>query len=112
MNIQEALDRLQSLKESIAEAENLVSLLSRRNHAAPQEVTVYVFNAMANDYCGHQDRVLIHADLLLEVVQKAITLHKAELAKLQPVIDMAEAAILGVFAQEEMHAPRTPDPEI
>lgn len=102
MNIKTALDLLKAIDESNKQAKAINSLLDQRNEASPGHVTVQVFNAKGDRYsCDHSNYCVIHPDLLREAVNKTAERYKAEAEKLQPVIDMAEAALRGVLATGE-----------
>lgn len=99
MNIKQALDRLKAISEAKEQASLLADLLSRRNKEAPKGVTVQIFNPQADKYSQDHGRYcVIDADLLQDAINKTAERYAAEAAKLQPVIDMAEAALKGVLA--------------
>lgn len=77
----------------------LNDLLSRRKKEDPKWVTVKIFNPQANKYSqDHSCYCVIDADLLQDAINKTAERSAAEAAKLQPVIDMAEAALKGILA--------------
>ena len=95
MNMKQALDRLNAIKEAKDQANTLSTLLSRHNGQASKGVTVQVYGARGNTsgrYC------VIDADLLQAAIEKTAERHAAEAAKLQPIIDMAELALKGIQA--------------
>ena len=95
MNMKQALDRLNAIKEAKDQANTLSTLLSRRNGQASKGVTVQVYGAQGDTsgrYC------VIDADLLQAAIEKTAERHAAEAAKLQPIIDMAELALKGIQA--------------
>lgn len=99
MNIKQALNRLKAISEAKEQASLLTDLLSRRNKEAPKGVTVKVFNPRADKYSEDQRcYCVIDADLLQTAIEQTAERHAAEAAKLQPVIDMAEAALKGILA--------------
>lgn len=99
MNIKQALDRLNAIEEAQEQASILSTLLSRRNSQAPKGVTVKVFNPHADKYNkDHSCYCVIDADLLQAAIEQTAERYAAEAAKLQPVIDMAEAALKGILA--------------
>lgn len=99
MNIQEALARLKAISEAQGQASLQADLLSRRSKEAPKGVTVETYNPQADKYDqGHGRYCVIDADLLQEAIVKTAERYTAEAAKLQPVIDMAEAALKGILA--------------
>lgn len=95
MNMKQALDRLNAIKEAKDQANILSTLLSRHNGQASKGVTVQVYGAQGDTsgrYC------VIDADLLQAAIEKTAERHAAEAAKLQPIIDMAELALKGIQA--------------
>lgn len=99
MNIKQALDRLNAIEEAQEQASILSTLLPRRNSRAPKGVTVKVFNPQDEKYTqDHSNYCVIDADLLQTAIEQTAERHAAEAAKLQPVIDMAEAALKGILA--------------
>lgn len=99
MNIQEALARLKAISEAQGQASLQADLLSRRSKEAPKGVTVQTYNPQAGKYDQDHGRYcVIDADLLQEAIVKTAERYTAEAAKLQPVIDMAEAALKGILA--------------
>lgn len=99
MNIQEALARLKAISEAQGQASLQAGLLSRRSKEAPKGVVVQTYNPQADKYDqGHGRYCVIDADLLQEAIVKTAERYTAEAAKLQPVIDMAEAALKGILA--------------
>ena len=96
MNIKQALYRLNAIKEAQEEASILSTLLSRRNSQAPKGVTVKVFTEKYSQ--DHGTYCVIDADQLQTAIEQTAERHAAEAAKLQPVIDMAEAALKGILA--------------
>jgi hypothetical protein len=99
MNMQQALERLKTIAEAQGQAALLTDLLARRPKEAPHGVTVQSFNPQADKYDqGHGRYCVIDADLLQDAIKKTADRHAAEAAKLQPVIDMAEAALKGILA--------------
>lgn len=99
MNIQQALGRLKEISEAKEQASMQADLLSRRTKEAPKGVTVQTFNPQADKYDqGHGRYCVIDADLLQAAIEKTAERYVTEAAKLQPVIDMAEAALKGILA--------------
>lgn len=99
MNIKEVLAHLKSIEESISQATLLAKLFANRPKEAKASVTIQVFNAEGNKF--HNDRgnyCVVDADLLSAAIKQTADRHAAEAAKLQPVIDMAEAALKGILS--------------
>ena len=99
MNIKQALDRLNAIEEAQGQASILSTLLSRRNSQAPKGVHVQVYGAEGDRPNSANGRYcVIDADLLQAAIEQTAERYAAEAAKLQPVIDMAEAALKGILA--------------
>lgn len=99
MNIQQALGRLKEISEAKEQASLHADLLSRRPKDTPKGVTVKTYNPDASKYDQDRGRFcVIDADLLQVAIEKTAERYAAEAAKLQPVIDMAEAALKGILA--------------
>ena len=99
MNMKQALDRLNAIKEAEDQANTLSTLLSRRNGQASKGVNVQVYGAQGDQYDSANGRYcVIDADLLQAAIEKTAERHAAEAAKLQPIIDMAELALKGIQA--------------
>lgn len=97
MNIQQAIDRLEAIADAKKKADNLNAVINRRDSKAPKGVTAQIYpGPQYSDHGGYY--CLIDADLLQEAINKTAERYAAEAAKLQPVIDMAEAAIKGILA--------------
>lgn len=101
MNVQQALKRLDHIQQSANEAKTILDLIDRRDRTSNRELAVQVYNAQGSKYdCDERSGryCVIDVDLLRDAVEKTAERRAAEAAKLQPVIDMAEAALKGVLA--------------
>lgn len=97
MNMKQTLAHLEAISDAKKKADLLSTLLSSRNGNASKGVVVDVYNAKGESYDNSGRQCLIDADLLKEAINKTAERYTAEAAKLQPVIDMAEAAIKGIL---------------
>ncbi len=94
MNIKQALDRLNAIEEAQGQASILSTLLCQ----APKGVHVQVYGAEGDRHSSANGRYcVIDADLLQTAIEQTEERYAAEAAKLQPVIDMAEAALKGIL---------------
>lgn len=97
MNIKQALERLEAIADAKKKADNLSTAINRRDSKAPKGVITQVYpGGQLGDHYGLY--CVIDADLLQDAINKTAERYAAEAAKLQPVIDMAEAALKGVLA--------------
>lgn len=98
MNMKKTIERLEAIADAKNHADLLSTLLSGRDASASKGVSVQVYNAKGEHYDTGGRYCLIDADLLQEAIHKTAERYVAEAAKLQPVIDMAEAALKGILA--------------
>ncbi|WP_288639242.1 hypothetical protein [uncultured Comamonas sp.] len=97
MNIKQALERLEAIADAKKKADNLNTVINRRDSKAPKGVIAQVYPG--GQYSDHSGLYcVIDADLLQDAINKTAERYVAEAAKLQPVIDMAEAALKGILA--------------
>lgn len=100
-NMKQALERLEEIKDNEKNSTVIKTMLERRSDKSKREVVVKIYNAQGDNlYDDHGKYCVIDHDLLHEAVRKTAERLAAEEAKLKPVIDMAEAALIGVFSDQ------------
>ena len=100
-NMKQALHRLDEIEKNAQDAIEITTLLERRGNTAQKEVVVRIYNAKGEKYLDDNGKYcVIDYDLLHEAVRKTKERLSEEKAKLKPVIDMAEAALRGVFSDQ------------
>ncbi len=90
MNIKEAVERIEMLNKNITEQENLISIVKRDN---PKDVWA-IFSASKHI----QKQMAINRSVLLHLIEANIQNNKVEIETLQPIVDMANAALKGVLS--------------
>lgn len=90
MNIKEAVERIEMLNKNITEQENLISIVKRDN---PKDVWA-IFSASKHN----QKQMAINRSVLLHLIEANIQNNKVEIETLQPIVDMANAALKGVLS--------------
>lgn len=98
MNMKQTLERLEAISEANKQADLLSTLLTGRDGKASKGVSVQVYNAKGEHYDTGGRYCLIDADLLQAAILETAERYTAEAAKLQSVVDMAEAALKGILA--------------
>lgn len=98
MNIRQATDRVAELRRYIDQMESILIMLERRKEG-DEDVHVDVWNA-SGGRVEHQSscRAVLTRAATIAALSNSIQAHEAEIAKLQPVIDMANAALKGVLS--------------
>ena len=100
-NMKQALERLEEIKENEKKSTVIKTLLESRSNESKREVVVQIYNAKGDNYYDNNGKYcVIDHDLLYDAVRKTAELLAAEEAKLKPVIEMAEAALRGVFSDQ------------
>lgn len=90
MTIKEACERVQQLRENIKQIGSLDFMLRRDFQPSPNKFLVRVYN----------DRyVSFSVSRILIAMSQQAQADQAEIDKLQPVIDMANAALKGVMSE-------------
>lgn len=92
MNIAEALDTVSRLKRAVEELDKALKATEKTEYGAPAEVSASVFVHGAGTISVSLDR-----DSCIRALQDTKNGYEARIAKLQPVIDMANAALKGVL---------------
>lgn len=90
MNIKEAVERIEMLNKNITEQENLSSIIKR-------EDLEEVWCAISAEYSSHRN-VAFNKEVLLEFIEVNIQRNRTEVSRLQPIINMANAALKGVLS--------------
>ena len=98
MNVKQTIARLEDIAEANKQAVLLSTLLTQRDPKAPKGVRVEVYGAKGEHYDNHGRQCIIDADLLQEAINKTAERSTALAEKLQPVVDMADAALKGILA--------------
>ncbi|MFZ7337559.1 hypothetical protein ACLS0R_15020 [Comamonas jiangduensis] len=98
MNMKQTLERLEAIADAKKHADLLCTLLSSRSGSASKGVSVQVYNAKGEHYDTGGRYCVIDSDLLQDAISKTSERYASEASKLQPVIDMAEAALKGILA--------------
>jgi len=93
MNIGEALNHVHDLKKSIKELDGAIKAADRAEYGKPVMVSASVFVRSAGSVSVALDR-----DACLKALQDTKAGYEARIAQLQPVIDMANAALKGVLS--------------
>lgn len=98
-NMKQALERIEEIKENEKKSTVIMTLLERRIKESKREVIVKIYNAQGDNYYDNNGKYcVIDHELLHDAVRKTAERLAAEESKLKPVIDMAEAALKGVFS--------------
>lgn len=90
MNIKEAIERIEMLNKNITEQENLISIVKRENE---KEVSCVI----CTKHSSHRN-VAFNKEVFLEFIEVNIQRNRAEASRLQPIINMANAALKGVLS--------------
>lgn len=98
MDIKQATERVDELRRRIDEMTNILTMLQRRKEG-DEDVHIDVWNPSGNrvEYQS-KSRAVLTLGTATASLSSSIQSHKAEIAKLQPVIDMANAALKGVLS--------------
>lgn len=91
MNIKEAVERIEMLNKNITEQVNVASIIRREKI---KEVWV---NFSPTEYGGSR-YIAINQEIFLEMIVFNTQQNEAERNKLQPIVDMADAALKGVLS--------------
>ena len=91
MNIKEAVERIEMLNKNITEQVNVASIIRREKI---KEVWV---NFSLTEYGGSR-HIAINQEIFLEMIVFNTQQNEAERNKLQPIVDMADAALKGVLS--------------
>lgn len=89
MTIKQAINRVESLKSNIEHSGNLTFMLKRDAARYPDGYSVQVYNGRY---------ATMSLQIILDALDRQQAADKAEIEKLQPVIDMANAALKGVLS--------------
>lgn len=90
MNIKEAVERIEMLNKNIAEQENLSSIIKRGDLKE-------VWCVIRTEHSSHRN-VAFNKEVLLEFIEVNIQRNRTEVSRLQPIINMANAALKGVLS--------------
>ena len=93
MNITEALDTVSRLKRAVEEVDKALKAAEKTEYGTPVSVSASVFVRGAGTTCVSLDR-----EACVKALQDTKAGYEARIAKLQPVIDMANAALKGVLS--------------
>lgn len=94
MNIKEAIERVSFLRSDAQRIRKLLEQLDRRDLKGAVEVSARLHTHTQQ---FPMDSTFIYAGLLKDVLHAQQNANTAEIARLQPVIDMADAALKGLF---------------
>lgn len=93
MNISEAIETVSSLKKSIERVDNALKCAEKTEYGGdPVRVQASVIVTGAGD-----TRVSLSRDACIKALQDTKANYEARIATLQPVIDMANAALKGLM---------------
>lgn len=93
MNITQAIETVGKLKHRIEEVDRALKAADKTEYGRPAEVSASVFV-----YGAGTTRVNLDRDACIKALQDTKAGYEARIAKLQPVIDMANAALKGVLS--------------
>lgn len=93
MNISEAIDTIGRLKRAVSEVDKALQAAEKEEYGSPARVEASVFVRGAGSVDVSLDR-----DACIKALQDTKAGYEARIAKLQPVIDMANAALKGVLS--------------
>jgi hypothetical protein len=98
MDIKQAIERVSGLRDHIEQMRDILTMLERRKDD-DGDVHVDVWNPDRSK-SDHQfnRRALLTRNALMASLLNSIRVHEEEISRLQPVIDMANAALKGVGA--------------
>lgn len=92
MNITEALDTVSRLKRAVEEVDKALKAAEKTEYGAPAKVSASVYVHGAGTTSVNLDR-----EACIKALLDTKAGYEARIAKLQPVIDMANAALKGVL---------------
>lgn len=92
MNIAEALDTVSRLKRAVEEVDKALAAADKKEYGAPAKVSASVFVHGVGTTSVSLDR-----GACIKALQDTKAGYEARIAKLQPVIDMANAALRGML---------------